>query len=256
MSTIKTALTVKYRNGEMIQFLDDILILTQKRGPVHPKLVTKYDKLHTATRNAFNAFEPSRKLINTEVLIATDKERDELTVGLRATLLGLSKHPDIVHQKAAKLLLEKLDSYGRRVYRLNFQLQTHVTRGFLDAVKNEPALDTAADTLLVVKVFLDALQSANDQFADQYLMRTQEKGQHIEAEMETLIKEAEIAYREFITRLNAIVEIDESGNYDNLVRDINASIDQYNQVVLDRRGVRSIEPDDEEEDIIDQLIVE
>lgn len=257
MITIKTALTARYRNGEMIQFLDDILLLTQKRGPIHQKLQIRYDSLYTIYRETSNAFEPSRKLINTEVLIATDKERDELTIGLRATLVGLSKHPDIVYQKAAKLLLATLDSYGKKIYRLNYQLQTRITKDFLDAVHNEPSLHSAAATLKVAKAFLDALQSANDQFADQYLMRTQEKGQQIEAEMQILIKEAEKVYRAFITRFNAIIEMDDDGNYSNLVSDINAAIDQYNQVVLDRSGVRAIEEEDEEEDnIIEELSLE
>ncbi len=60
MITVKTALTAKYRNGEMIQFVEDILILTQKRGPIHKKLQTRYDELQQIKSNAAEAFEPSR----------------------------------------------------------------------------------------------------------------------------------------------------------------------------------------------------
>ncbi len=144
------------------------------------------------------------------------------------------------------LVLTTFDSYGKRIYRLNYQLQTRVTTDFLNAIRDKDTLHKAADSLEVIKAFLSALQHANDTFATKYLDRTQEIGQKVEAEMESLIKETEVAYRAFINRLNAIVEIDDDGTYDNLVKDINAAIEQYNQVVIDRRGVKTTEPDTNE----------
>ncbi len=257
MTTIKTALIRQYRNGEAIQFTDDILSLTENRKPIHPKLESRYQELKTAYTVASDAFEPSKKLINTQELIAIDKERDETTIGLRITLVGLTKHPDPAFRKAATLVLKRLDSYGKRIYRFNFQLQTRITKDFIKALKDDPSLNTAIDMLLVIRAFIDTLEHTNTLFGEKYLDRTKEKGQKVEAEMETLIKNIEVTYRRFIDRLRAIEEMDDEGLLDmNLIRDINASIDQYNQVVIDRSG-KTTDPDpDSEEDIEEELAAE
>ncbi len=236
MKTIKTAFTNKYRNGELIQFVDDITVLTQKRGPVHEKLHIRYIELRTANTKASEAFEPSRKLVNTKELIAIDKRRDELTIGLRTLLVGLTKHPSLQYQEAAERLLERLDSYGKAIYRYNYQLQTQTTKDLINALTTDKKFDADVNTLLVVRDYIKALQHANSNFAEIFVKRTQEKGEQIEAEMADLITTLEESYRAFIIRLNAIVEMDESYHADNLINDINATIDQYNQVVLDRRG--------------------
>ncbi|GAA4277321.1 DUF6261 family protein [Aquimarina mytili] len=236
MKTIKTAFTGNYRNGELIQFVDDLLVFVQKRGPIHPKLQVRFDELSTAKIKAAKAFEPSKKLTNTEDIIAFDKQRDELTIGLRTLLLGLTKHPVLTYQEAAKRLLERIDSYGKRIYRLNLQLQTQTTTDLIDALITEPKLNNDITTLQVVRDYINALQKANISFSDMYIQRTQEKGERVEAEMADLITKLEETYRAFVTRLNAILEMDESYQGDHLVNDINAAIDQYNQVVLDRRG--------------------
>ena len=189
-----------------------------------------------AKTNTSTAYEPSRKLTNTEDIVAIDKKRDELTIGLRTILLGLTKHPAIKYQEAAKRLLQRMDSYGKRIYRLNFQLQTQTINDLIDAMTTDPKLRMDMTTLEVVQDYIKALQKANTDFSEMYIQRTQEKGERVEAEMADLISKLEEAYKAFVIRLNAIVEMDESYQGDQLVNDINAAIDQYNQVVLDRRG--------------------
>ncbi|TPN82392.1 DUF6261 family protein [Aquimarina algicola] len=201
MNYINTATTSFYRNGEIIQFFDDVLTLTEKRGGIPKKLTKQYQELKTKNDALAEIFNSSRKLVHTKDIKEIDEKRDELTIGLRFLLVGLTKHPNPECQKAAERLLEVYDSAGKRIYRLNYQLQTRVTKNLIDTILNNATLVADVDLLKVVRDYIDALQTTNDAFAEAYVIRTQEKGQQEEGEMLELVQETILSYRKYIVRL-------------------------------------------------------
>lgn len=245
---IHTPILSYYRNAELIQFFEDVLTLTKKHKDIPVELQSKLKPFAEAYKTLAQSFNPDKKLLHTKGLEEIDKRRDDLTIGLRLTLVGLTKHSEEKIKKTAKLILEVLDSYGSKIYQYNYQLQTHITKNFLDKVTSSDVLNRAVDSLVLIRPVLNTLEGINNQFAAIYLIRTQEKGQKVKGQMKKLVKEATIAYREFVIRLHAYIEIqDEVTTYKTLIKDLNALIQQYNQVVYDRSGNKSVDASEEYE---------
>lgn len=224
------------RNGELTQFLDDILALVRQNDPALLNVQDQYDALRALFLNIEELFKtPTGHIISAE-LEDLDSRRDNAFNGISSIITGHAYSTNATMKSNAALLANHLSIFGTGVAQDNYQSETATIRNILSDWDTKPSL-TAAIAELGLKSWAEELADANNSFSQKYLVRASEMGTASTDSIRTLRLQAHEAYYQLRDHLNAHFTIHNGADpYGKTVSFINGLVDNYNSLLSRRSG--------------------
>ena len=223
----------RYRNGEYLQYMKDILELVNQQDTDSLQLSTQKDALETTVSAIDAIFQKSQGSAITQEIIALDERRDKALIGIRSILDGYTYHYDPAIATAAQELLSNINAHGDNIARMSYQEQTAVTDSVLKDTETKPELVSAVSTLTIGNWFAE-LRTANTAFNTKYLERVNETAASDNADIPQLRLAATAAYRTLVTHVEAHKTLSGNEAYAMILKQISVLAGSYNQVVDNR----------------------
>lgn len=223
----------RYRNGEYLQYMTDVINLVNKQDPTTLQLDTPLDELKPIVDKIDQIFKLSQGSGLTQQLISLDDQRDGAIVGLRSITNGFTYHYDTTKSSAARALLSNMTSHGDNIQRLSYQEETAVINSIIKDWQTDQEL-IAAVTELSIEDWVAQLKQVNQDFSAKYLDRVDQAAANPAIEIPNLRTQATEAYRKLVTHIQAHATLSATKAYTSLVNQVDVLAGQYNQVVENR----------------------
>lgn len=166
---LKTALLEKYRNGDFIQYINNVLTIITEEKATALNITEQRTLLQTSINELNNIWTPNKGSELTAQLVTLDKLRDSLFSGLKMTVDVWSKHHyDESKKELALLVSNSINSHGKDIIALRYQQETAVLNAILNDLLNEIP---AAVLGLGLMPWVVELQLANKEFDALYVNR-------------------------------------------------------------------------------------
>jgi hypothetical protein len=233
---IKAIVINNLRNAEYIQFIKDFCKIVLDNNPGKLNVQAQYDKLQQdlAATEALYKLEQGSAL--TEAITVKDARRDKAITGFALTTEGFTYHFNADLAKHAGLLSRAIKQYGSGIARENYQAETAIIDNLLGDFNSQPQLQAAIDAL-GLKDWKEELAAANADFSATYLLRTQQLGS---VSKETLFNQRQLcnsSYYQLRDFIDSYFTINNgTGPYAKAINELNALIDQYNNLLAGRGG--------------------
>ena len=124
---------------------------------------------------------------------------------------------------------------------MNTQAETSTIDGIVNDWESKPEL-SAALTKLHLNDWVAELKTANQLFEKKYLQRTREYGAANPDTLKSKREEMLAAYYELRKFIEAYAAVNPSSNYEKLISELNALIEQYNELIYMRAAEPAAEP--------------
>ncbi len=231
----------KLRNAEFLQFGATVVGLTEANNPE----VLNVGAQHSVFKSKLTAMSELFKLEKaspiTQELVLLDERRDRAMTGLVLYINGHCIHFVPETAQAANLLTENLTLYGVGVTRMNTQAETSTIKGIINDWESKPEL-AAAIVKLGLAGWVDELKTANQLFEQKYLQRTQEYGAANPETLKSKREETMVAYYELRKFIEANAVVNPGSTIEKLISELNALIEQYNELINTRAAEPATEP--------------
>jgi len=233
----------RYRNGEYLQYMKDVLQLTNDAAIDNLTPLTTTLSPLVASIDA--AFQQSQGSVLTQDIITLDQRRDQAIVGLRSVTEGYKSHYDTAVVNAATTLHNNIASHGSKIQQLSYQEETAVLDSIITDWETESELQ-AAITVLNLTDWLAELKNANTAFVTKYLERVEETAANPSENIPIIRGQATEAYRNLIAHIDAHTTLATAEGYSILQSQLSVLAGQYNQVVDNRSSTTTSEPTSED----------
>lgn len=227
----------RLRNAEYVQFQKDLVSIIQRNDAETLNITTKFQTLQTRLNELDVLFKRTLANENTKTIEELDAKRDQAITGIGMLITSYTYHFNVTLRTAAEKLNDSLQVYGTGISRLNYQAETATLTNLINDWETKTDLQEALTTLNLTD-WINELKSLNTQFNTIYLNRTQEYGN---ASPETLKGKREQTNEDYynlrdrINALHTLVETEDSP-YQTVINQINALIEQYNELINTRGG--------------------
>lgn len=222
------------KNSEFIQYFDFLLELIQTNDPERLKIKELFLRLQQKFQLLASVFKPERGSGITPQLQEADERRDAAVNGIIASLEADTYHFNPERSKAARLLLNAIDVYGRGIARLNYHSETSTVESIANKLLQAPE-NVDALKFLDKYEWVEELKDANMVFRNYYLDRLREDSESPEIRIKEVRKEMVELHRLMLNQIEAFSTISSDEVYPETVRSINRLIERYNQMVLTRQ---------------------
>jgi hypothetical protein len=171
---MKTTTKLKYyRNGLFIGFITDILSILSKYNLVALKLDAIIAVLTANLSKLNEVYVIAQKNKNTEAIELLDIRRDMAVQGIQGVVESYLKYYENNFVEAAKLLIDTIYKYDKRIDKQNYLLETETIRSLVSDFDTDLALKNAL-VLLHLTNWANELKNANNDFNTTYLIRNDE----------------------------------------------------------------------------------
>ncbi len=250
---LQTPLLEKYRKGDLVQFLNNVLkILTQERA-MTLKVAPQREALAEVMQRFNDSWHPNKGSELTPQIQELDVERDTLFTGLKLTVdAWASYHYEKDKQNASFLLSDKIASYGEKLHKIRYQQETAILNSLLASFENELQQEVQ---LLGLTDWVAKLRATNTLFDAKYVERTEATSTEQEGRVLELRIEATHAFRKLKSLFEARMEIAEAEEteafttYETVGNSLSRLAEQYNDAV--QRAIemnkKETEPEEKEE---------
>jgi hypothetical protein len=185
------------------------------------------------------ALQVIRKSANTQQLADADKDRDIIFRGLVDAIKSGQNHFDENKRAAANRLMIVLDQYGN-IARKPYNEETAA----INKLEVEASTNYAADvTMLNISDWFTELGSRNKKFDTLMKSRYSEEAVKTLNRMRGVRIEIDNVYRSITSRLDALMLINGTTKYEAFVRELNARVDKYNNIIAQRKGRKAKDDD-------------
>lgn len=226
---------IALRDGEYLQMLSDTIVAVETNNAVAAKAQAKLTILKDAYSQSSDLFKIPRDSPFSAVLIDFDTRRNNAIIGIGGIVRSYRKHFDENYREAAKLLHRNLTSFGKNIYLMNYQSKSTIFEHIVEVWEDELTLKAAA-TLLHLDDWTAELKESNALFNEYYILRTQEYGAKSKDTFRQKRVEGMAAFKNFIQYLEALALTDNSLDFTPVLREIDASLDQYDTMLNRRKG--------------------
>lgn len=223
----------RFRNGEYLQYMTDVLELLSKKNLKNLQLEAQNNKLQSATQQIDAAFKKVQGSELTQEIIEIDNRRDNALKGLKSIFDSFKYHFQEAVVKSATLLANNMNGYGTKIHRLSYQEETAVINSVLQDWEKEPKLTQAINQLQIMD-WVTELKQSNELFAKTYVQRVGETASIETADIPELRNEATDAYRELVKHIQAHQILNPKKGYTDLVNEIDVLAKKYNLIVDNR----------------------
>ena len=224
------------RNGEYITFQKNCSQIIDLNDANALLVKGEKDLLDAETFKIEDLFLIMKKSELTPVIEALDARRDRAINGITITINGYTYYFEEDKSNAANVLANALKPYGSGIATLNLVLETAQIDSLISDFTSKPALIAAANVLGLTSWFTE-LGTANAAFNKKYLDRTQELGAANPDNIKALRLIANQKYYELRDMLDGyFITKKKIDPWKKTINEINALIDQYNQLLANRKG--------------------
>jgi hypothetical protein len=166
---------------------------------------------------------------------ALDARRDRAITGITITINGKTYYFESAVSDAANMLSEALKPYGSGIASLNYALETAQIDKIVADFTSKPKLADAASVLGLTN-WISELAAANTEFNNKYLARTQEMGSANTDSIKELRQVANQKYYELRDMIDGYyITKKKADPWKKTINELNALIDQYNQLLANRK---------------------
>ncbi|REH56729.1 hypothetical protein C7448_101772 [Tenacibaculum gallaicum] len=223
----------RYRNGEYLQYMKDILQLVNLQDVDALALTNPTNELTTIVNRIDVLYQQVQGSTLTQEIITLDTRRDKAISGIKMILNGYENHFNEAIVSAAKALLATINAHGTNIIRKSYQEQTAILDSISKDFETEPELIQAI-SLLDIATWVAELKNANTEFSTKYIERVGETAASPENNIEELRTEASLTYRKLVLHIEAHATLSENEAYPILLNEIDVLAKQYNLVVDNR----------------------
>lgn len=220
-------------NGAHIQFMSMTLDQLKEEPEVMKNAVMQraVAALKAAVDEESLYMGQSRKSLLTKDIKATDKERDELLTGLRATVRGLKHIPDPEMARAAEELSLLLDS--RKVAR---GMQLDRETGMIAKLVSELERNHMEQVdRLNMRLYVQALKESNERLDALLLKRSEALMERKPAAMQQARLRTDAAFRQVARVANAMAVLEDEAVVAPFINFVNELVRRYRQQVFPKR---------------------
>lgn len=235
------------RNPEYLQFISDALTLVENNDPAILKVERQMTDLQAKYDECDALFKLPLANERTEGLTILDGKRDKALGGISYVVKGYMNHYEPEMAAAADRVYRNIRQYGKSIQNQSLQAESATITNMIKDWDTNPSL-TADIELLQLKEWKDYLSTTNNDFIALYSQRTQDYGSEPTDNLLGKRTETNATYYKLVEMLEARQLTNESISYDKVFGDLNASIDQYNTLINNRRARNKKNKDDDAED--------
>ncbi len=230
------------RKEEMIELLRSTLDICHQNDANALKLNTQVDALSSIVDQLDDALVYERENEFTKELELLDRDRDDAITGLRYGFIMNTYHQHPKVKGAAQTLLDRVDSYGNRIARMNYESESAVIINLINDFETEENLKAALQRV-GLQNWVDRLKIANQKFRALYTERITEKSKKNKISFSAIRPEAMLMYTNLMNRISAYVELDEEKKYESLNNELDTLTDRYHQILSNRKKSTEQETD-------------
>ena len=224
------------RYGEFIRFGTNLADLIEQNDPAALNVIVQHNDFKNSINEMRALYVQARSNPITKELLQLDDSRDNSVYGITGVIGGYLYHYDEAISGAARLLADNLKLYGSGIAKLNYQMETTQVEEIISDWETQPQL-LAALTLLGLVEWKNLLKATNQEFDQKYLQRTQQYGAASPVTLKEKSEEAMRAYYELRKFIEAYATINNNSPvYQKAINEINALIEQFNQLLVNRQG--------------------
>ncbi|MHC9088635.1 DUF6261 family protein [Tenacibaculum sp. IMCC1] len=223
----------RYRNGEYLQYMKDILQLVNLQDVDVLALTNPTNELTTIVNRIDSLYQQVQGSTLTQEIITLDTRRDKAISGIKMILNGYENHFNEAIVSAAKTLLATINAHGTNIIRKSYQEQTAILDSISKDFETEPELIQAI-SLLDLTTWVAELKNANTEFSAKYIERVGETAASPENNIQELRTEASLTYRKLVLHIEAHATLSENEAYPTLLNEVDVLAKQYNLVVDNR----------------------
>lgn len=224
---------IRLRNGEYVQFANDVLKIVQLNDPTVLQVLAKYDAMNAVKIDLEELYKKSTENPITAEIEDLDKRRDNAVSGILGVVNGYGFYFDEAISGPAKVVQNYLKIYTDNIAQENYNAETATITNMVNDFENKPEL-TAALTTLHLLDWKDELKNSNNKFNDRYIARTQDLATASADNLKSKRVEANTAYYELRDHIFSHSIIAPSALYTKTINEINALIAQYNTLLAGR----------------------
>lgn len=210
---ITTPLLEKYRNGDFIQYMNNVLDLVTEARAATLNLAPQRTALYNGMQEMNTLWQPARGSEITPQIAQLDTRRDSIFSGLKMTADAWAHHHyDDAQRNAAILIADNMAAHGHKIQDLRYQEETAVLNAILNDLENEYS---DAVSLLGLAPWVSELRSVNTEFNDLYVARTQALSTQQTGAVETQRNQVTTDFRGLKTLFEArmaVAEVDGGAN--------------------------------------------
>ncbi len=218
----------KYRNGDFLQYLHNVLEMLTEARAEKLELVPSRAELQKRTNDFATHFQPAQGSELTAEIAALDDRRDRAFTGIKLQLKALQYHYKPSTVQHAERLLDKLNDYGDRIPLMRYQLETATLAGLLKDWKTQC---TDSMTALALTGWVNELEEANNQLNEKYVARTQEKSLQNAGALRELRITLTKTYRRLVAQFEARALLFPSDLFSVVTAEWDSLIAEYNRAV-------------------------
>lgn len=233
-----------FKNGEFVQFTDQVLTILKEADPVTLKINPQVTTLKERFELLEKLYIIDQGNAITEEIKNYDDQRDNCLIGINLNVDSYKYHFQQEKRQASAKVRTLLNKYGRDLYRRSYPEETAGIRNMEKEVADKPELTTAIGILYLTDWFAE-LHVSNELFDEKYLERNKAYAEAPKEKFADVRKDTEKAYAEMAKHLNAHALITPSEANQQVISQIEQLAITYNQSVRNRIGNASGTQDDD-----------
>jgi hypothetical protein len=229
-------------NEEFIQFFTQLLATVDSgEAPLPAALVgaRAVAERHLAGIRALYRRDVAPRL--TARIVAADGHRDDLVLGLQDLCEGHTYNPEERLREAAMLLDRRLEAYGPRIRKQNYQQETAIIKALVRDCREDYECAAAVDALGLGN-WIVALDAANREFDRLYAERA---SWNTESELPYIIiekrEQMKDAYQNLLNKLYGFYHTAEGAEpWNRIVKMVEVLTEEYKEIIAARKEVQLV----------------
>jgi hypothetical protein len=218
----------KIRNNLHFEFFSSILLLLQTSGAGISFLASLINKLVAALAEEDAALDIMQRYEHTASIEENDKLRDNVFFSMREIIRATRKHFTPEKSAAAQRLDLIFEAYKTAPH-----MALPAASAALHNLLQQLALASDDVELLGLTEYVEKMNEANEQVRTLMAKRETEVAFRAEHRVKEARKVVDVIYTEIVSKLEASAVLEGEAVYDELFREINARVEEY-QTILNR----------------------
>lgn len=220
------------RNLEAFQVFSDILAFLQEEESVEEPLKGLCDTFAARLSDYDTALVPERRSRYTAELARLDSQRDYVFRSFTTQLKLYQTSFDAAQVKAAEALLALIDKYGRNIPAMPYRQETGAIKNLLQDLELEA--NAAHIQTLFAAHWVSALRTANDQFEQMMLTRSDAASEAAAGGAKAAREAVQAAFEKLCGMINALAIVNGDAAYKHTIERINQLVTESHNVVARR----------------------
>jgi hypothetical protein len=232
---IENIISARMTNAIHMEFTADRLGLINKYNPETLKIIPQFDSFRLWAEREDGSYKIIVKNVLAERKADADQARDTTLSGLSLGVNFMLHHFDPTLAEAAKRVKILLDSYNKptAVRLLHYDAETAAIANLLQELDGKYVADVQ---LLGLTDWVKRLHEQNEAFRRLAVEYNEEQSERPEFTLKESREGVDLAYQDIVKRINAGILFEGETAYAPFVRELNALVKHYNDILAQHRG--------------------